>query len=172
MPAGRPPHREIECDPGPRERLRLCELAAAEAEGVEASRYEIDKPGPAYTFETLEALREEHRDDDFVFIAGADQAAKLPSWREPERVLELARFAVAERPGTSRDEVLSAAASVAGGGDRVSFFAMPQIGVSSSDIRARVAEGRPYRLLVPDAVADRIEEASLYRTAAVAGAGR
>jgi len=172
MPAGRPPHREIEHDPGPQERLQLCELAAAQVEGVEASRYEIDKPGPAYTFETLAALREGHPDDELVFIAGSDQAARLPLWREPERVLELARFAVAERPGTGRAEVLSAVASVAGGADRVSFFAMPQIGVSSSEIRARVAEGRPYRLLVPDVVADRIEEAGLYRTAAVAGAGR
>jgi len=172
MPAGRAPHREIEQDPGAGERLRLCELAAAEVEGVEVSRYEVDKVEPAYTFETLEWLRAEQPDDDLVFIAGADQAASLPQWRDPERVLRAARLAVAERPGTKPEDVLRAIGSISGGGPRVSFFAMPQIDVSSTDIRARVAEGRPYRLLVPDAVADRIEEAGLYSTATVAGAGR
>ena len=108
MPAGRAPHKEIEQDPGAGERLRLCELAAAEVEEDEVSRYEVDKVEPAYTFETLEWLRAEQPDDELVFIAGADQAASLPQWREPERVFRQACFAVADRPGTSRDEVLSA----------------------------------------------------------------
>jgi nicotinate-nucleotide adenylyltransferase len=172
MPAGRAPHKVIEQNPGAEERLRLCELAAAEVEGAEVSRYEVDKAAPAFTFETLEWLRSEQPDDELVFIAGADQAAGLLQWREPERVLGAARLAVAERPGTNPEDVLRAIGSIAGGGPRVSFFAMPQIDVSSSDIRARVAAGRPYRLLVAEAVADRIEEARLYRTAAVAGAAR
>ena len=172
MPAGQAPHKVIEQDPGAEERLRLCELAAAEVEGVEVSRYEVDKAGPAFTFETLEWLRSEAPDDEFVFIAGADQAAGLPHWREPERVLRAARLAVAERPGTEPEDVLRAVGSIAGGGPRVSFFPMPQVDVSSTDVRARVAQGRPYRLLVPAAVADRIEQAGLYRAPAVTGAGR
>jgi nicotinate-nucleotide adenylyltransferase len=136
------------------------------------SRYEVDKDGPAFTFETLEWLRSETPDDEVVFIAGADQAAGLPQWREPERVLRAARLAVAERPGTEHEDVLRAVGSISGGGPRVSFFPMPQVDVSSTDIRARVAEGRPYRLLVREAVADRIEKAGLYRASAVAGARR
>ena len=90
MPAGRAPHKEIEQDPGAGERLRLCELAAAEVEGVEVSRYEVDKAEPAYTFETLEWLRAEQPDDELVFIAGADQAASLP---------QLARARAGAAPG-------------------------------------------------------------------------
>jgi nicotinate-nucleotide adenylyltransferase len=172
MPAGQAPHKVIEQDPGAEERLRLCELAAGEVDGFEVSRYEVDKDGPAFTFETLEWLRSRAPDDELVFIAGADQAAGLPRWREPERVLHAARLAVAERPGTKHEDVLRAIGSISGGAPRVSFFPMPQIDVSSSDIRTRVNEGRPYRLLVAEAVADRIEEAGLYRAAAVAGAER
>ena len=80
-------------------------------------------------------------------------------------ILALARLAVAERKGSvamtspGRLEPLH-------GGDRVTFFDMPRIDVSSSDIRRRVAEGRPIRYLVPDAVAEAIAERNLYRTAA------
>jgi nicotinate-nucleotide adenylyltransferase len=163
MPAGRAPHRPIEQDPGAPERLRLCRLAAAAAGGLEVSRHEVDKAEPAFTVDTLAALHAEQPDDDLVFIAGADQAARLPGWREPARILGHATMAVAERGGTTKDDVRRAIAGIEGAVERVTFFEMPLIDVSSSDVRARVAAGRPYRLLVPDAVADRIEEAGLYR---------
>ena len=84
-------------------------------------------------------------------------AQSLPAWREPEAVLALARLAVAEREGVRREDVVRRLEPLHGG-DRVTFFDMPRIDVSSSDIRRRVGEGRPIRYLVPDAVAEAIAD--------------
>ena len=94
-------------------------------------------------------------------------AASLPEWREPERVLELARFAVAEREGAEREEIERLTAGLRGH-ERIVFFDMPRLDVSSSDVRARVAAGRPIDDLVPPAVAAYIDEHQLYRTAVTA----
>jgi nicotinate-nucleotide adenylyltransferase len=85
----------------------------------------------------------------------------LPSWREPERVLELATLAIAKRRGTSRAAVESSLDELNGGG-RARFFQMPRIGVSSTMIRRRVRAGQPIRYLVPDRVAEYIEQHQLY----------
>jgi nicotinate-nucleotide adenylyltransferase len=92
-------------------------------------------------------------------------AQSLPAWREPEAILALAQLAVAEREGVRREDIARRLEALHNG-DRVTFFDMPRIDVSSSDIRRRVAEGRPIRYLVPDAVADAIAQHNLYRTAA------
>ena len=92
-------------------------------------------------------------------------AQSLPAWREPEAVLALAQLAVAEREGVHREDVARRLEGLHRG-DRVVFFDMPRIDISSSAIRRRVAEGRPIRYLVPDAVAAAIAERDLYRTAA------
>jgi nicotinate-nucleotide adenylyltransferase len=162
MPAGEAPHKRIDRDPGRETRFELCELAALDSDWLEVSRLEIDRDGPAYTVDTLERLRAEDPGRELVFIVGADQAMRLTTWREPSKVLSLARMAVAERGEHSRRDVRVAVAGIANS-ERLTFFPMPQIAVSSSDVRIRVAAGRPYRYLVPARVADRIEEAGLYR---------
>ena len=78
-------------------------------------------------------------------------------------MLELAELAVAEREATRREDVLERLAVLPGAAERVRFFSMPRIDVSSSLVRRRVAEGRPIRWLVPDAVAAAIAERGLYR---------
>ena len=93
---------------------------------------------------------------------GADQASGLPGWREPAALLELAELGVVGR-GDMRDaDVLERLAELPGAASRVRFFSMPRLDVSSSLIRARVAEGLPLRWLVPDAVAAYISEHGLY----------
>jgi nicotinate-nucleotide adenylyltransferase len=92
-------------------------------------------------------------------------AQSLPAWREPEAILQLARLAVAEREGVRREDIARRLEPLHAG-DRVLFFDMPRIDLSSSAIRRRVAEGRPIRYLVPDAVATAIAERGLYRQAA------
>jgi nicotinate-nucleotide adenylyltransferase len=108
-------------------------------------------------------LTEARPTDDLVFLLGADVAAGLESWREPERVLELARLGIASRSGTAAEEA-EAAVERLGGGGRVELVRMPEIGVSSTGIRRRVADGRPIRHLVPDPVAELISSRGLYRT--------
>jgi nicotinate-nucleotide adenylyltransferase len=90
-------------------------------------------------------------------------AASLPSWREPAELLALATLAVAERGETRRAEI-SQALDGLGAPDRIQFFSMPRIDISSTDIRARVRAGRPIRYLVPDDVARLIGAQGLYRT--------
>jgi nicotinate-nucleotide adenylyltransferase len=163
VPTGRAPHKRIADDPGASVRL---EMAAAAADGVvaEVESFEVDEAErsdePSYAFRTLEALAE-RRDEELVWVMGADAAAGLAEWRSPERILELARVAVAERRGVERaavEEVLEGL----GGAERASFIEMPEIGISSSMVRERVAAGRPIRYLVSGGVADVIERRGLY----------
>ena len=100
--------------------------------------------------------------DELVFVMGADVAAGLESWRDPQRLLELARLGIAARPGNVLDEA-EAALERLGGNERAEIVKMPEIGVSSTGIRRRVAAGRPIRHLVPDAIVDFIDERGLYR---------
>ena len=92
-------------------------------------------------------------------------AASLPRWREPEAILELATLAVAER-GEDRRQQITQRLRRLRGADRVQFFSMPRLDVSSTDIRDRVRAGRPIRYLVPDDVAHRIGAQGLYQTEA------
>ena len=163
LPVHTPPHKEMQADPGPDVRLELCRLAVGDAPGIEVSSHEIDRAGRSFTVDTLRALHEARPEDDLTFIAGADQAAGLPGWREPAAVLELAQLAVAEREATRRDDVLDELYGLPGVPERVHFFAMPRIDISSSLVRRRVAEGHPIRWLVPDAVERAIAERGLYR---------
>ena len=163
MPVAVPPHKEADGDPGAGVRLELARLAAEGEEGVEVSTAEIDRGGASFTVDTLGELHERYPEQELTFIVGADMAHSLPAWREPERILELARLAVAEREGIARDDIAERLAPLHDG-SRVTFFDMPRIDVSSSDIRRRVAEGRSVRHLVPDAVAQAIADRDLYRT--------
>jgi nicotinate-nucleotide adenylyltransferase len=165
MPMGRAPHREIADDPGPEVRFELAEAAASGDDRFSASRLEIDREGPSYTVETLAAMKEERPDDELVWILGGDQAAALSSWREPERVLELATIAATDR-GTWRRAGIFAEAAHLRHNERLVFFEMPPIGLSSTFVRTRVARGGPIRYLVPDPVAELIESRGLYREAA------
>jgi nicotinate-nucleotide adenylyltransferase len=159
VPAGEAPHRRIEPEPGPEVRLEMVQLAAADDALLEASDLEVGRDGPSYTFRTLELLHEARPGDELTFLMGADVAASLESWRRPERVLELARIGVAARPGTELDE---AEAAIERLGAEAEVIRMPELGVSSTRIRRRIARGRPVRYLVPDRIAELIETRGLY----------
>lgn len=170
MPVGQAPHREVEGDPGPDVRLRLCERAVAGDPRFEVSRAEVDRAGPSYTADTLRLLAESSPGDELTVILGADQASALGSWREPEAVLSLARVAVASREGIEREAVARRLHGLAGH-ERIEFFDMPRVDVSSSLVRRRLAEGSPVRYLVADAVVAEIEALGLYAASAAAQAG-
>ncbi len=162
VPVGESPYKRIDPEPGAEVRLEMTGLAASADDLLEASDLETGRAGPSFTFRTLELLTDARPTDDFVFLLGADVAAGLEGWREPDRVLELARLGIASRPGTAAEEA-EAAVERLGGGDRAEIVRMPEIGVSSTGIRRRAAEGRPIRHLVPDAVVELISSRGLYR---------
>jgi nicotinate-nucleotide adenylyltransferase len=162
VPAGEAPHKRIEPEPGRDVRLAMARLAAATDPTLEASDVETSREGPSFTFRTLELLSDARPNDEFVFLMGADVAASLEGWRDAQRLLELARLGIAARPGNVLDEA-EAALERLGGNERAEIVKMPEIGVSSTGIRRRVAAGRPIRHLVPDAIVDFIDERGLYR---------
>jgi nicotinate-nucleotide adenylyltransferase len=162
MPVAVPPHKEAREDPGAAARLELCRLAVAGDERFEVSPLEVERGGASFTVDTLRELHDVEPEHDLTFIVGGDMAQSLPAWREPEAILALARLAVAEREGVRREDIARRLEPLHDG-SRVVFFDMPRIDISSSSIRRRVAEGRPVRYLVPDAVAEAIAEQGLYR---------
>jgi nicotinate-nucleotide adenylyltransferase len=169
MPAREPPHKRLAPGgPDAEQRYELCCAAIGDDERLAVSRLELDRPGRSYTVDTLNALHADSDDpqQELTFIVGGDMARGLPTWREPERVLALATLAVAERAGAAREDILGELRPLTGGSgatpDRVRFFDMPRIDVSSSMVRERVAAGRPIRYLVPDAVRERIAAWGLY----------
>jgi nicotinate-nucleotide adenylyltransferase len=163
VPVREPPHKGVEADPGVEHRVEMCRLAAEGDGRLEVSRVEADVPGPSFTVATLRRLHEARPGDELTFIVGGDMALSLPSWREPEAILDLADIGVAEREGVRRSDIAERLGELRGGRERVRFFDMPRLDVSSSLIRRHVAAGRPVRYLVPDAVAAYIEQAGLYR---------
>ena len=164
VPTGEAPHKRIEPEPGPVVRLELTRRAAAGDGLLRVSDLELRGDGPSYTFRTLEKLSAERPGDQIFFLMGADVAAHLEEWKRPERVLELARLGIAGRPGTALDEA-EAALERLGAADRAEVVRMPEIAVSSTRIRRRIAQGGPIRYLVPDPVAELIAADGLYREA-------
>jgi nicotinate-nucleotide adenylyltransferase len=161
VPVHEPPHKAIEADPGVEHRVELCRRAVAGEERLEVSLVDAEVPGPSYTVDTLRRLHDRSPGDQLTFVVGGDMAFSLPSWREPATILELAELGVAEREDVRRADIAERLAGVGAG--RVRFFEMPRLDVSSSLIRRFVADGRPIRHLVPDAVAAYIAQAGLYR---------
>jgi nicotinate-nucleotide adenylyltransferase len=161
VPTGEAPHKRILDDPGRELRLAMTRLAAADDPRFSVSTVEVDREGPSFTYETLELLAGEKPDTELVFVMGADAAVGLESWRNPERVVEMARLAVARRAGVSDAEVAAVMRSLGAAG-RATTLEMPQFGVSSSAVRERAAAGRPLRYLVPEPVARFIEEKGIY----------
>jgi nicotinate-nucleotide adenylyltransferase len=162
VPTGQAPHKRISDDPGREVRMEMTRLAAADDDRFSVSALEVEREGPSYTYETLETLADERGDTELVFVMGADAAVGLESWRSPERVVELARLAVARRAGVSDSDVGEVMRSLGCEG-RATMLEMPQFGVSSSVVRERAGQGRPLRYLVPEPVARFIEERGIYR---------
>jgi nicotinate-nucleotide adenylyltransferase len=146
-----PGHKGVAATPA--DRLALAEVAFVDVPGAEVS---LD-PFPR-TVDSLEALAL----DDPLFVVGADEFADFLTWKDPERVLELARLAVATRPGYPR-EALERVLAALRHPERVDLFELEPLPISSSDIRARLRRGEPIDDLVPPAVAREIDLRRLYR---------
>jgi len=139
-------------------RLEMVVAATQGVPGVDVSDLEVRRDGPSYAVDTVAALRSTHADLDITLILGRDAAAGLASWHRHHDLLRSVELGIVERPGcraTPGDDVV--------GSTRVSVVGMPRVDVSSSDIRQRVAQGRPIDVMVPPAVVDLISSHGLYR---------
>lgn len=144
------------------DRYMMTLAAIAANPDFSVSRMEIERDGPTHTVDTLRRLLEELGEDtELFFITGADAILELPAWKDPEEVLRLAHVISATRPGYD----ISVLEEEGGSGTHlaVSVMIVPALAISSTDIRARVNEGKPIRYLVTDPVMEYIEKAGLYR---------
>lgn len=160
VPAGVPPHKPAAEVTAVEHRVAMVELAIAGNPAFELSRVEVDRSGPSYTVDTVEALA---LDADVTVILSAETFHELPTWHEPERLFAAARVAVVPREGYPAPDRAWLAATFPGREDRVVYVTAPHFGLSSTAIRERVAAGRSIRYVVPDAVATYIAHHHLYR---------
>ncbi len=162
VPAGAP-YRKSARHVGPAtERLRMVEAAIAGLPWASASAVEIERDGPTFATDTLEELVP--GGGDWWFLLGTDALADLPHWKEPQRIVELARLGLALRPNQMDGLEIPEAtlAAVPGIEARIDRIDMPLIEVSSTDLRARVRDGRPTDYLLPAPVRAVIDELGLY----------
>ncbi|MDA0353339.1 MAG: nicotinate-nucleotide adenylyltransferase [Chloroflexi bacterium] len=162
VPAGDPYRKADREVTAPDHRLRMIEAAVADLPWASVSRTEIDRAGPTYTTDTLEEFVT--AGGDWWFLLGADALADLPHWKDPARLVQLARFALAMRPGLIDHLEIPPAtrAAVPGIEDRLDRIEMPLLEVSSTDLRTRVRDGRPTDYLTTPAVRAVIDELGLY----------
>jgi nicotinate-nucleotide adenylyltransferase len=136
------------------DRLAVVEAAVAGTPGLEASRLEIDRGGDSVTADTLERLAAEEPGAELFLVVGADVAAELGTWRRTDVVARLATLVVVTRPGTAIPALPARW--------RATRVEIPALEVSSSDLRARCADGRPLDHLIPAAAIDCIRARGLY----------
>ena len=155
VPAAVQPFKVGRATASPADRLAMTERLVAGIPGFTADATEIERPGLSFTVDTLAAISAAAPDAELVLLLGADAFALFDQWREPERILRLARVAVMTRSGESvpADDVRAG----------VHVLQTRRVDISSTELRARVAAGRTIRGFVPDAVADYIAERRLYR---------
>jgi nicotinate-nucleotide adenylyltransferase len=165
VPAGEP-WRKAGRELSPRaDRLAMARLAVEDNPALAVSTVEVDRPGPSYTADTLAQLRDEAGSEtELFFIMGADSLADFPHWHEPQRILELARLAVAERPpldnGALEESLPEELAETLR--ERVLWLRMPLIEISASTVRERVRRGLSVRYWTPQAVEEYIRSHGLY----------
>ena len=163
IPAGRPwlkPERVITAA---EHRLNMLRLSLDDTPYFSISEIEIERSGPTYTIDTLNTLKEQLNDEDeLFFILGQDSLIQLPQWHEATDLIELCYFVAVPRPGVKKPDLKALEAEIPGVTQRVMLMKQPQVDISATDIRERVARGLSVRHLVPEPVNRYIKENRLY----------
>lgn len=163
VPAANPPHKRRRSLSHAADRVLMTRLAIANDPMLDVSLVELEREGPSYTVDTLDELHRRQPDAEWVLILAADSLADIDTWREPDRILELASWAVGPRPGTALPSRAALARRWGAAAARIHLLDGPALDVSATEIRRRVASGHAIRYLVPRAVEDFIAERRLYR---------
>lgn len=165
LPAAHPPHKPGAVISPPKDRLAMLELAVAGHPEFVVSDFEIQRGGISFTVETLDALHSDFPDNEWFLLVGGDSLSDFPTWREPQRILELATLVAVNRgrrPVDPREalRLLPAAA------ENVQVVEMPAVDLASTDLRQRVSNGKSIRYMTPRAVECYVLEHELYRQSA------
>lgn len=167
IPAGQPPHKPGRAITTAHHRLAMLELAIASNPHFRLSRVEMDRPGPSYLVDTLRLLLQEWGTDAALyFVIGWDSLEEFHTWRDPMGILaQLTYLVAARRPGYRKDDgyMTSLEARLPGIAQRLLVVPAPQLDISSTDLRRRVAEKRPIKYQLPEGVEQYIREHGLYQ---------
>lgn len=156
VPAFIPPHKLHDDVVSSEHRVAMLKLAIQDNPHFEVSETELQRGGVSFTVDTLRDLTTKHPSDEFNLLIGMDNLLEFHTWKSPEKILNLVKVVVMTRPGfTEKDNPLIRK-------DGMKLCPVPEIGISSREIRKRVHEGSSVRYLVPDSVRDYLFEHHLY----------
>jgi nicotinate-nucleotide adenylyltransferase len=160
-PAGQPPHKRNRKVSKAEHRVAMTRLAIADNPHFKLCLADIKRPGPHYSTDLMRLLRLQHPRNQWYFIIGGDSLADLPNWHQPQQFVQLARLAVAHRPGFQPD-LAALEQTIPGLSQRVAWVNSPLVYVSSSDLRARARQGLPLHYVVPGEVEAYVQQHRLY----------
>lgn len=164
IPAADPPHKDRDDLTDGVVRAEMLEFATAGNPNLLVDRRELSRSGPSFTVDTLAGWKEERPEDDLYFLMGADSLADLPTWRQPERIAELATIVAVNR---GHEPLPEAAALVELLGEKIAekvrFVTIPGMELSATELRQRARRGLSLRYTMPAAVIAYIEDKGLYQ---------
>ena len=168
MPAAAPPHKEGVEITEAKHRVCMLDFALAGCPELKVSELELERGGLSYTVDTLQQLSDEDSSRELFLLVGMDSLVDLPTWREPERILQLATIVAVNRRSQHDTDAELAAFSACRqitplAEKRIVLAEMPDIDVSATDVRNRVRDGMSIRFLTPRPVATYVAEHGLYR---------
>ena len=163
MPTGNPAFKADKQVTAADRRYEMAVVATRKNEYFDVSRVEIDRQGTTYTYDTLRELTEKTPEGtELFFITGADAILSVLKWRNSEEVLKLAQFVAATRPGYDYNDLQDEIELFPKMAGRVSFFEVPGLAISSTDLRKRVREGKSIAYMTPISVFRYIDTHNLY----------
>ena len=148
------------------DRVEMVRRAISGNDGFELCAVEAEEKGPSHMVKTLEVVGGQYQESELFLVLGSDALVDLPNWRDPARLIALARLALASRGEDGEGLLGSVERELPGVSNRIVWVAMPKIEISSTELRRRVDDGRGVRYFVPDNVRQYIREAGLYRSGA------
>ena len=163
IPAGQPWLKPDRIITAAEHRLQMLRLALEDSPDFRISEIEIQRSGPTYSIDTITELKKgPYAEDELFFILGQDILMQLPQWHEAPDLVQLCYLLAAPRPGVKKPDLKALEAEIPGITQRVMLMKEPQVDISASDIRERVARGLSVRHLVPEPVNQYIKEQGLY----------
>lgn len=151
LPDAVPPHVDKKTAIDATDRVAMLRLAIQDNPLFGLELAEIQRGGVSYTYETVKQLKEAHPENDYYFIIGGDMVDYLPKWYRINDLLKIVNFVAVRRPGAKNESQYP-----------VIWVDVPEVQISSSDIRQRVAQGESIHYLVPTRVEQYIKEHDLY----------
>jgi nicotinate-nucleotide adenylyltransferase len=154
--SAQPPHKNEGPYAAAEDRYEMVVAATAQEQRFEASRLELERPGPSYTVDTLGLIAKAHPGATLFLIIGMDSLADLPGWRDPEDIVARAHLLVVPRPGHWTPPTALK--------DRYTVLPFEENDIASTEIRRRIAAGEPIDHLVPLPVQQLIDDRGIYDT--------